>query len=150
MEYIPLKDVTKYAISGAKELAEASHKRLNVRTYGTDNIEVSPMLKFSVYEALKNSVQHSASKSVDAEIRLVKERSGACRLEISDNGPGKPDEYKSEVFRPDKTNIKNPGGMGLYIVKKIARINGGRVWVEDRVHGDYRKGASVVITIPVK
>jgi signal transduction histidine kinase len=150
VEYLPLKDALDFAISGAKELAEAAHKRLNVRVIGQDNNKVSPLLKFAVYEALKNSVQYSTSESVDVTIRALKERSGMQRIEISDNGPGIPDEYKSEAFRPDKTNMKNPGGMGLYIVKKIARIYGGRVWAEDRVHGDYRKGATIVVTIPVR
>ncbi len=148
MGHIPLTEAIEYAISCARDVAAASRKRLNVRVNGHDSIEVSPLLKFALYEALKNSIQHSSSQPVEAEVRLVKDRSGACRLEISDNGPGIPDEYKSEAFRPDKANMKNPGGMGLYLIKQIARLDGGRVWVEDRVHGDYRKGASLVITIP--
>jgi len=48
----------------------------------------------------------------------VKERSGVSRLEITDNGPGIPDEFKSAVFRPVKENMKNPKGMGLYLVKR--------------------------------
>jgi anti-sigma regulatory factor (Ser/Thr protein kinase) len=150
MEDIPLGEACEYAIARARKLAEAAHKRLNVRTYGLDNVEASPLLKFAIYEALKNSVLHSTSPSVDVTLRALKERSGKQRIEISDNGPGIPDEYKSEAFRPHKANMKNPGGVGLYIVKKIARINNGRVWVGDRVHGDYRKGASIVITIPVR
>ncbi len=148
LEYVPLKDAADFAIAGARGMAEAGNKRLNVRTHGLDGIEVSPMLKFALYEVLKNSVGHAQSRSIDADIRLTKERSGACRLEISDNGPGIPDEYKSEAFRPGKASMKNPCGMGLYIVKKIARLNGGRIWAEDRVHGDHRKGTSIVIIIP--
>ena len=147
---ISLKDAVAYAVSSAKLLAEASHKKLNVHLAGLDDTQVSPLFKYAVYEALKNSVQHSSSGSVDADIRLVKDRSGGARLEISDNGPGIPDEFKSEVFRPIKENVKNPLGMGLYLVKKIANRYGGRVWIEDRVHGDHKKGASVVITLPGK
>lgn len=150
MGLIPLKDAIDYAISISKELAEASHKRLCVRATGQDNVGVTPLLKFAVYEVLKNSVQHSASPSVDVDIRMIRERSGACRLEISDYGPGIPDEYKSEAFRQAKANMQNPDGMGLYIAKKIVRICDGRIWIEDRVHGDYRKGATIVFTIPVK
>jgi signal transduction histidine kinase len=85
---------------------------------------------------------------VDADIRISKERTGTHHIEISDNGPGIPDEFKSEVFRPRKDNMKNTEGIGLYLVKKIANRFGGRVWVEDRVHGDHKKGTSVVITVP--
>ena len=150
LEYVPLKDALDFATSGALELAGAAHKKLHVQASGSDGITVSQLFKFAFYEVLKNSVQYSTSQSVDVAIRALKERSGTQRIEISDSGPGIPDEFKSEVFRPNKTNMTNPGGMGLYIVKKIARIYGGRVWVEDRVHGDYRKGASLVITIPAR
>ncbi len=150
MGQVSLKDAVDFAVSGAKAQAELSHRRLSVRFAGLDDIEVGPLLKFAVYEVLTNSVRHSASRSVDCEVRLVKERSGACRLEISDNGPGIPDEFKSEAFRPHKANMKNPGGLGLYVVKKVASRYGGRVWAEDRVHGDYRKGVTIVITIPAR
>jgi anti-sigma regulatory factor (Ser/Thr protein kinase) len=150
MENIRLKDAVEEAVSGARELAKSAHRRLDVRVTGPDGLEVSPLLKFAIYEALKNSVLHSASRSVDVTIRALKERSGTHRIEISDNGPGIPDEYKSEAFRPDKANMNNPGGMGLYLIKRIVRINGGRVWVEDRVHGDHKKGVTVVITIPAR
>ncbi len=143
---MPLKDAAAYAISGAALLADAAHKKLGVRMTGLEGIDVGPLIKYAIYEALKNTVQHSVSSVIDADIRLVKERSGVSRLEISDNGPGIADEYKSEVFRPVKVHLK--GGMGLYLVKKIANRYGGRVWIEDRVHGDHKKGASVVITIP--
>lgn len=143
---MPLKDAAAYAISGAALLAGAANKKLSVRTSGLEGVDVGPFVKYAIYEVLKNSVQYSTSNAVDVDIRLVKERSGASRLEISDNGPGIADEYKSDVFRPVKTYLK--GGMGLYLVKKIANRYGGRVWVEDRVHGDHKKGASVVITIP--
>jgi anti-sigma regulatory factor (Ser/Thr protein kinase) len=148
MKSILLKDAIQFAVSWAKEIAEAKNKKLGVRVSGLDQIEASPLLRFAAFEILKNSVMYSSSNSVDVDVRVVKERSGTVRLEISDNGPGIPDEYKSEVFRPYKTNMKNPGGMGLYLVKKIANRYGGRVWVEDRVHGDHKKGASVVITLP--
>ncbi len=150
LESIPLKEAIAYAVAGAKDLAQSAHKKMNVRISGQDSAQIRPLLKYAAYEVLKNSVQHSASSSIEAEIRALRERSGAHRLEISDNGPGIPDEFKSEVFRPYKANMKNPGGLGLYLVKRIANKYGGRVWVEDRVHGDHRKGVIVVITIPAK
>ncbi len=145
---IPMKDVAAFAITCAKDLANGLHKKANIKATGGDQLSQSPLFKFAVYEVLKNSVEHSSAASVDIDIRATKERTGAWKLEISDNGPGIPDEYKSEAFRQQKTHMKNPSGMGLYLVKKIANKYGGRVWVEDRVHGDYKKGTSVVITIP--
>ena len=146
---IPMKDAASFAATCVKELANALHKKVNIKATGGDQLSLSPLFKFAIYEVLKNSVGHSVTSTVDIDIRVTKERTGAWKLEISDNGPGIPDEYKSEAFRPHKDHMKNPSGMGLYLVKKIANKYGGRVWVEDRVHGDHKKGASVVITIPL-
>jgi hypothetical protein len=148
LENIPLKDAADYAISAARLAAEASHKKLDVKASGLEGVDVGPLFKYAIFEILKNSIGHSRSPSVDVDIRMSRERTGGGRLEISDNGPGIPDEFKSEVFRPVKASMK--GGMGLYLVKKIANKYGGRVWIEDRVHGDHKKGTSVVITIPPK
>jgi hypothetical protein len=150
LKKMPLKDAIAYAMANAKEMAKAVHKKLNVKVSGADPVEVSPLFKYAFYEVLKNSVAHSTAAAVDVDVRFHKERSAAVRVEISDNGPGISDEFKSEVFRRHKANMKNPNGLGLYLVKKIANKYGGRVWIEDRVHGDYKKGTSVVITFPEK
>jgi signal transduction histidine kinase len=39
-------------------------------------------------------------------------------------------------------------GPGLYLVKSLVEGYGGRVWVEDRVHGDHTKGARFVVMLP--
>jgi signal transduction histidine kinase len=39
-------------------------------------------------------------------------------------------------------------GLGLYLVKTLVDSFGGRVWVEDRVIGDYSKGARFVVVLP--
>ncbi len=145
-----LKDIINIAMSAAARMAEAMGKKLNARVTGLDLIEVSPLYMFAAYEVLKNSVQHSTSSLIEADIRISRDRSGTCKIEISDNGPGIPDEFKGEVFRQHKENMKGCKGIGLYLVKRIVNRHGGRVWIEDRVHGDHRKGTRVVITMPPK
>ena len=38
-------------------------------------------------------------------------------------------------------------GMGLSLVKTIVDKYGGKIWVEDRVNGDYTKGSIFVIVL---
>jgi signal transduction histidine kinase len=74
-----------------------------------------------------------------------------CRVMVEDNGPGISDDFKGRIFRrmlKGATNAKGMG-LGLYLVKSLVESYGGRVWVEDRVLGDYTKGAKFVVLLPV-
>jgi len=39
-------------------------------------------------------------------------------------------------------------GIGLSLVKKILEIYKGKVWVEDKIKGDYSKGSNFVVLLP--
>lgn len=74
-----------------------------------------------------------------------------CKIAIEDNGPGIPDNMKARLFaRFDRSTKKSQGlGLGLYLVKVLIEDFKGRVWVEDRVPGDYTKGTRFVMVLPV-
>jgi PAS domain S-box-containing protein len=98
-----------------------------------------------------NAIKHS-SGPLATNISLRKaEESGTifCRVVIEDNGPGIPDEQKPGIFERGKEQAKLTGkGLGLYLVKTLVDDFRGRVWVEDRVYGDYRHGSRFVIMLP--
>jgi signal transduction histidine kinase len=39
-------------------------------------------------------------------------------------------------------------GLGLYLVRTLVAGFRGRVWVEDRIEGDYTKGCRFVVLLP--
>lgn len=143
---VPLAAALDFAVAGAERAGDAPRKKLGVRASGLEGVEAGFLVKYALLEALKNSLDHSTAQVAEVEVRLGRDRSGGVRIDVSDRGPGIPDEFKSEVFRPVKASLR--AGMGLHLVKRIANRYGGRVWIEDRVHGDRRKGASLVITLP--
>lgn len=70
-------------------------------------------------------------------------------VSIADRGRGIPDEVKEVIFdRFTKAPKKKGEGMGLHIVKTLAGRYNGRVWVEDKVKGDYGKGAVFKVELP--
>ncbi len=99
-----------------------------------------------------NAIKHSSGPlAVNISLRKAKE-SGIlfCRVVIEDTGPGIPDEQKQGIFeRIGKEQAKLTGkGLGLYLVKTLVDDFKGRVWVEDRVPGDYKQGSRFVIMFP--
>ncbi len=78
-------------------------------------------------------------------IRTSRQPSGQEWLEIniSDNGPGIPEDVRSRVFEPFFTTKPEGTGLGLSLVYKIAEMHGGTV---DLTTGD--QGTRVTMSIP--
>ncbi|MCD1293651.1 histidine kinase [Methanocella sp. CWC-04] len=153
---ISLDEAIRKAIPEAEDFAISVNKKVSFKITPHEDLKVmvSPLFKEAIYNVLNNSIKHSKLPSVDIDIRILKDRTGTRRLEIADNGPGIPDELKSEVFRRGKDSLRNKGaGIGLYLVKRIVNKEGGRIWIEDRIPGNPSRGARAVITFmagPVK
>jgi signal transduction histidine kinase len=84
-------------------------------------------------------------------IRLsAEEVDGALRLAVEDEGPGVPESERSRIFEPyerlarDQTSERTGTGLGLAVVRHIAVVCGGRVWID----GSHTKGARAVIELP--
>ena len=78
-------------------------------------------------------------------------RTGRLRLEVSDSGPGVPQEMREQIFQPfqqlgDVMTEKPHGtGLGLPLARSILEAHGGRIWCEDSPLG----GARFVFTLPL-
>ena len=70
-------------------------------------------------------------------------------VSIADNGYGIPDELKLKLFnRFQRGTTKAHGkGLGLFIVKSLLEQVGGDVVIEDRVPGDYARGAKFIVSL---
>ncbi len=99
-----------------------------------------------------NAIKHSKGP-LEINImlsKIIENGREYCRVCIEDNGPGIPDDIKSKLFtRFQRGDTKATGkGLGLYLVKTLVEDFHGKVWVEDRVSGDYGRGSRFVILLP--
>ena len=102
---------------------------------------------------VSNSVKFDGARKVKVEITVSDENTpqGAYWVvSVADRGRGIPDDRKKAVFErfaTGMTGIKG-FGLGLSIVSTIIEKYGGRIWVEDRISGDFSKGAVFKIMLP--
>ncbi len=109
-------------------------------------------LKDAFGNLVGNAIKHSnGSVSIHIALTRVKYDQGEVyHIAVEDNGPGIPDIRKDKVFQRFTEGSKLSGsGLGLYFVKTIIDDMCGRVWVEDRVSGDYTKGSRFVVELPI-
>ncbi|BAI61251.1 putative histidine kinase [Methanocella paludicola SANAE] len=100
---------------------------------------------------LGNSIKHSEGPlAIDIRLSPRAEPDGKYYVvTIEDNGPGIPDDLKAGLFaRFHRGRTKAKGtGLGLFLVKMLVESFSGKIWVEDRVPGDFRKGSKFVVVL---
>ncbi|MBC8268506.1 MAG: HAMP domain-containing histidine kinase [Rhodospirillaceae bacterium] len=95
-----------------------------------------------VLNLLKNSIQALQDKGT-VIFRTFKD--GNCIiLEVSDNGPGIPEENKNQLFDPFFTTKTNGTGLGLWIVYRLVESMRGVIEVESELGS----GTNFQVTLP--
>ena len=100
--------------------------------------------------AFQNIIDNSKRYSSEINIVIDKNIEG-CNIEISDNGPGIPDDKYEDVFKPFYTldparnKLKGESGLGLTITRDIIRSHGGDIKLGKSLLG----GLKLSIFIPV-
>ncbi len=111
-------------------------------------------LLLDVFENLLiNATKFTHNSVVFIKIKICKEKQGDInfiRLEFIDNGIGITEKNKNAIFQKGFKKDENTRGMGigLSLVKTIIDSYEGKIWVEDKVKGDYTKGSNFILLIP--
>ena len=82
---------------------------------------------------------HTVAADMDAVavVRIDREATGGCVIEVRDWGPGVPEEQLSKLAepfqRPDAARSRHAGGvgLGLYLCRLVAQAHGGRLALEN-------------------
>jgi len=108
--------------------------------------------KFLLAQAVSNLVQNAlefapAGGRVTLALRV---RDGRAEIVVEDDGPGVPAFALEKVFDrfyslPRPETGRKSSGLGLSIVREIARLHGGEITLENRREG----GARAVLSVPV-
>ena len=94
---------------------------------------------------LENAVKYAPPDSaIEVTWRLDE---GLIRMEITDDGPGIPPEWRARIFEPyarHETATARGSGIGLYAARRLAESMGARLWCEPAPSG----GARFVLALP--
>jgi signal transduction histidine kinase len=105
----------------------------------------------AVSNLIENAVKYSGN-DVKVRVETARVDGGFVALRVTDNGPGIP---KNELKRIFKRFYRVPGllatrvkgtGLGLYIVRSVAKRHGGRAWAESEGPG---QGSTFTLELPV-
>ncbi len=99
---------------------------------------------------IENALRHTPPGT---EIRVSTgiDARGRARLVVEDDGPGVPEDLAGSLFERFVRGAGDRGGsfgLGLAIVRAVARSHGGGVTVEQSHPGAERPGARFVVTLP--
>jgi len=107
-------------------------------------------LRTAVSNILDNAIKYSAG-NVDVAVSMDRPQDGRIALHVTDRGIGIPPHELKRVFKrfyrvPGRVVSQVKGtGLGLFIVRSIARAHGGRVFAES---GGEARGTTVTLEIP--
>ena len=109
------------------------------------------LLSLALFHLISNSCIYSPA---DSTIRITLSQSGdTARITVSDEGVGIPAADLDRVFEPFYTRREIPvpeeemgTGLGLPIVKKIAELHGGSVFITSEPN----RGTTVALSLPIR
>lgn len=106
-------------------------------TPATLSLNADPeLLAQALLNLLRNAVR--ATGEVDAPkigLSITRQRGGRARIEVSDNGPGIPDDRRDDIFLPFYTTHKGGSGVGLSFARQVALAHGGSISAADAPGG---------------
>ena len=129
---------------------QATMKGVSLVVQAIDQCEVecdAQLVESAISNLVMNAIRHSGSNRVWIS---VSREAGKARVVVEDHGVGIPEEHREKVFdrfhRVDDSRSAETGGagLGLAIVRRIARLHGGEVTLEPVEPS----GCRFVLTIP--
>jgi two-component system, sensor histidine kinase and response regulator len=124
---------------------------LGRRTVDVDAAELTVAVDASKVERILENLLTNAARHTPPSAHVwvrVRPEPGGATIVVEDDGPGVPDDVKTEIFEAfhrGRAARDLPGsGIGLSLVARFAELHGGRAWVEDRLGG----GASFHVSLP--
>jgi signal transduction histidine kinase len=108
------------------------------------------LLSQIIANLLDNAIKYTSEGKVSL---AVVARAGMARIEAADTGPGVPADRRDAVFdrfvRLEGSRSTPGNGLGLSLVRAVAKLHDGTVWLEDNQPGAVNPGLKVIFELPL-
>ena len=116
---------------------------------GTIVMQGSPRLLRRLIRNLLENARHHGGEATAIDVSLAN-KDKIITLDICDRGPGLPEAERARIFEPfyrlkGTSESSGGAGLGLSLVRSIARRHGGAVHCDEREGG----GACFQVTLPI-
>ncbi len=108
-------------------------------------------VRAAVSNLIDNAVKYSGP-DVNVTVETAKVDGKFTSVRVKDQGPGIPKAELKQIFKrfyrvsgPLATRVKGTG-LGLYIVRSVAKRHGGRAWAESEGEG---RGSTFILQLPI-
>jgi len=108
-------------------------------------------LRTAISNVLDNAVKYSAGREINVTVEVAIPDEKNVQVRVRDSGVGIPPDELKRIFKrfyrvPGRTLSQIKGtGLGLFIVRSIAKAHGGRVFAES---GGEARGTTITIELP--
>jgi len=148
-EFTPI-DIT-HIIEAELESVQNQNRKIILKKNLTTNLPRGQSVEFQLRQVLRdilsNAIEAVEEKDpAQVDIRAYFNRkTNQVEIEVSDNGPGIPEDIRSRVFAPGVTTKKDKLGIGLWWCRTFMQATGGDLVLKDTRIG---VGTTFVIKIP--
>jgi two-component system sensor histidine kinase KdpD len=123
------------AIDQCRSALDGHHVSVSVENGAEMIFGDASLIELALCQLLDNAAKYSANGS-PIEVHVAPQEGGAL-IEVRDHGAGIPENEQNRIFdkfyRSPRSSATTSGtGMGLPIVREIAKAHGGQIWVESR------------------
>jgi signal transduction histidine kinase len=148
-EEIDLADIARSTVELYEPLADEAGLSLDLELQADELLSVPGdphLVSQAAANLVENAIKHApGSGSVTVGVQCV---AGGVRLVVADRGPGIPAWFRDKAFdrfaRLEDSRSTPGSGLGLSLVRAVARMHGGTVELDD-----HRPGLVVTLTLPL-
>src|SRR5690349_24275053 len=165
---VPLTRIMDDLIRDLEQAASERHIQLSVSyAEGTPEIKGDPpLIQKALYQLIVNAIKYTPDGGkilITTRPTVIEDGSPSLEIAVRDRGIGIDAEHQDLIFEKfyqvgtvalhssGKTTFKGGGpGLGLALVRGVARAHGGRVWVESAGHDEVNfTGSTFYLMLPL-